>query len=320
MPHPARVLRHVALIAGLLATTGSVGCKGSQVPVPTADSNRSSTQQRDGDSSDRPGAAVKRLGSVVYPVPNAVVGKAWYINAFQHQPSVDQRFYIGFNIAGYGLGLDPDATKMNSARSGGVGYWRTDDITVAVRHFVSAGASIVEPIREVGGGVKVASVADPFGNPIGLLEDASFRSAAAPEVVPRSSDPERSIAQSAGGLTMIKGLGTVIYPVSDLSRAKAWYSNAFQQKPYFDEPFYVGFDIAGYELGLDPDGDGKPGAGGVAYWRVDAIEDVVRHFVSVGGSVASPVREVGGDVKVATVTDPFGNSIGLVRNPHFRLP
>ena len=51
---------------------------------------------------------------------------------------------------------------------------------------------------------------------------------------------------------MVKGLGTVIYHVTDLNRAKAWYANAFQQQPYFDQPFYVGFNIAGYELGLDP--------------------------------------------------------------------
>ena len=120
---------------------------------------------------------------------------------------------------------------------------------------------------------------------------------------------------------MIKGLGTVIYPVSDLARAKAWYAKAFDQKPYFDEPFYVGFNVAGYELGLDPDGNqGKGDGGGVAYWRVDDIEHAVRHFESVGAVVLHPVRDVGGDVKVAVITDPFGNSIGLLKNPHFRLP
>ena len=120
---------------------------------------------------------------------------------------------------------------------------------------------------------------------------------------------------------MIKGLGTVIYPVGDLARAKAWYTAAFQQPPYFDEPFYVGFNIGGYELGLDPDEtDGKAGAGGVAYWRVDDIEAAVRHFQSVGATVVNPIREVGGDIKVATVADPFGNRIGLLKNPHFRLP
>ena len=56
---------------------------------------------------------------------------------------------------------------------------------------------------------------------------------------------------------MIQGLGTVIYRVTDLDRAKAWYARAFQQAPYFDQPFYVGFSIGGSELGLDPDPSGR---------------------------------------------------------------
>ena len=121
---------------------------------------------------------------------------------------------------------------------------------------------------------------------------------------------------------MVKGLATVIYHVTDVDRAKTWYAGAFQQQPYFDEPFYVGFNIAGYELGLDPNpAGGSPGRGGsVAYWRVDDIELAVRHFVEAGASVASGPQDVGGGIKVATVTDPFGNLIGLIENPHFALP
>jgi len=62
---------------------------------------------------------------------------------------------------------------------------------------------------------------------------------------------------------MVNGLATVIYHVPDLDRAKAWYATAFQQQPYFDEPFYVGFNIGGYELGLHPDESGtRAGRGG----------------------------------------------------------
>ena len=119
---------------------------------------------------------------------------------------------------------------------------------------------------------------------------------------------------------MVKGLGTVIYPVTDLARAKSWYAQAFQQQPYFDQTFYVGFNIAGYELGLDPDSKSDPGAdGGVAYWRVGDIEAALRHFVETGARVVAPAQDVGDGVKVATVADPFGNSIGLIENPHFRL-
>jgi predicted enzyme related to lactoylglutathione lyase len=120
---------------------------------------------------------------------------------------------------------------------------------------------------------------------------------------------------------MVKGLGTVIYHVPDLSRAKAWYVSAFQQPPYFDQPFYVGFNIAGYELGLDPNASRAPGPGGSdAYWRVDDIEGAVRHFVAAGATVSTAVQDVGDGIKVATVADPFGNVIGLIENPHFVLP
>ncbi len=118
---------------------------------------------------------------------------------------------------------------------------------------------------------------------------------------------------------VILGLRTVIYHVPDLDRAKAWYSTAFGVKPYFDEPFYVGFSVGGYELGLDPDTRGAPpGAGGtVAYWGVPDIEAAVRHFAQTGAAIRAPVQDVGGDIRVATVVDPFGNLVGLIQNPHF---
>ena len=121
---------------------------------------------------------------------------------------------------------------------------------------------------------------------------------------------------------MVKGLATVIYRVPDLARAKAWYAAAFGQEPYFDQPFYVGFNIAGYELGLDPNqstGQAGPG-GGVAYWRVADVEAAVRHFVGAGATMVSAVQDVGEGIRVAAVSDPFGNRIGLIENPHFEVP
>ena len=116
----------------------------------------------------------------------------------------------------------------------------------------------------------------------------------------------------------VRGLGAVTYRGADLTRAKTWYTQAFQQEPYFDEPFYIGFNVGGYELGLDPDFTlSKPGpGGGVAYWRVEEIEAAVLHFASVGAIVAAPVQDVRGGIKVATVADPFGNLIGLIENPN----
>ncbi|HEY7194444.1 MAG TPA: VOC family protein [Steroidobacteraceae bacterium] len=117
----------------------------------------------------------------------------------------------------------------------------------------------------------------------------------------------------------ILGLRTVIYKVPDLQRAKQWYSTAFGVQPYFDQPFYVGFNIGGFELGLDPDTKGsKAGPGGsVAYWGVPNIDKGVEQFIRSGGVLKSPVQDVGEGIRVATVADPFGNLIGLIENPHF---
>lgn len=121
---------------------------------------------------------------------------------------------------------------------------------------------------------------------------------------------------------MLLGLRTVIYKVPDLDRAKRWYSETFGIAPYFDEPFYVGFNVGGYELGLDPDVARQPaGAGGsVAYWGVTDLATALESLLSRGGKVVAPLQEVGGDIKVATIQDPFGNLIGLIENPGFTLP
>ena len=121
---------------------------------------------------------------------------------------------------------------------------------------------------------------------------------------------------------MVLGLGTVIYHVSDLSRAKAWYSQIFGIQPYFDEPFYVGFNVGGYELGLHPNtGALRPGPGGsIAYWRVTDIETAVPRFAGFGAVIKSPIQDVGVGIKVADLADPDGNLLGLIENPHFALP
>ena len=51
----------------------------------------------------------------------------------------------------------------------------------------------------------------------------------------------------------ILGLRTTVYTVGDLAGAKAWYAKAFELQPYYDQPSYVGFNVAGYELGLLPE-------------------------------------------------------------------
>ena len=119
---------------------------------------------------------------------------------------------------------------------------------------------------------------------------------------------------------MFQGLRTVIYHAPDLDKAKAWYTAAFGVVPYFDEPFYVGFDIGGFELGLNPDVTGvNVGNNAVAYWGVADIAQAYTRLLDQGAVPRQPVMDVGGDIQVATVADPFGNVIGLIQNPHFKI-
>ncbi|MBV8087730.1 MAG: VOC family protein [Chloroflexi bacterium] len=114
------------------------------------------------------------------------------------------------------------------------------------------------------------------------------------------------------------GLRTLIYPVRDLDGAKRWYTAALGVEPYFDEPFYVGYSVAGYELGLNPGANLEDGP--VTYWGVDDPQAAVDELVAKGATCTEQPHDVGDGILVATVRDPFGQLIGLIRNPHFKLP
>lgn len=115
----------------------------------------------------------------------------------------------------------------------------------------------------------------------------------------------------------ILGLRTAIYKVTDLGKAKEWYSKAFRVEPYFDEPYYVGFNIGGYELGLQPE-EVVVGENVATFWGVEDIQAEHAYFLECGATEASVPMNVGGEIMVATCKDPWGNLIGLIYNPEFK--
>lgn len=115
------------------------------------------------------------------------------------------------------------------------------------------------------------------------------------------------------------GLRTVIYVVDDLAAAKKWYSEVFGLAAYFDEPFYVGFNVAGYELGLMPseNNDLKIGDNVLVYWGVENVENTYEQMIGLGARAHQTPENVGGQIVVASLKDPWGNLIGIIYNPDF---
>ncbi len=121
---------------------------------------------------------------------------------------------------------------------------------------------------------------------------------------------------------MFLGLRTVVCYVEDLERAKAWYAELLGFDPYFDTPYYVGFNVGGFELGLHPaeEGSAAGGGGSVVYWGVDDVAAAMQKLLQLGATLHGAIQDVGEGIRVASVEDPFGNVLGVIENPHFSLP
>lgn len=114
------------------------------------------------------------------------------------------------------------------------------------------------------------------------------------------------------------GLRTICYTVDDMDAARDWYSRAFGIKPYFDEPFYIGFNIAGYELGLMPRESASNGNNTLTYWGVDDLEGWFEQLKASGARVHEVPHRMGDPIMVCSVFDPWNNIIGLIYNPLFQ--
>jgi predicted enzyme related to lactoylglutathione lyase len=113
---------------------------------------------------------------------------------------------------------------------------------------------------------------------------------------------------------MTTGIRTVIYPVTDLARAKARFAALLGVAPAMDEAYYVQFNLGDLEVGLDPNGHGKGMTGAAPYWKVDDIKASFEQLVAEGAEVVQEITDFGGGGRqVGSVKDADGNVIGLLQ-------
>jgi predicted enzyme related to lactoylglutathione lyase len=112
---------------------------------------------------------------------------------------------------------------------------------------------------------------------------------------------------------MNQGVKTIIYPVKDMAKAKALFTNLLSVEPYADQPFYVGFKIGDQDIGLVPITSQQGKAGMTAFYHVDNIKQSLQLLLDAGAKVQQDIKDVGGGRLIASATDPDGNIIGLVQ-------
>jgi predicted enzyme related to lactoylglutathione lyase len=112
-----------------------------------------------------------------------------------------------------------------------------------------------------------------------------------------------------------QGITTVLHPVSDLAAAKTVYTALLGAPPQTDGSYYVGYQVAGQQIGLVPGGGPQGMTTPVAYWQVADIEAKLAEVTAAGATLKESAHDVGGGRLVATVTDPDGNVLGLLQDP-----
>ena len=115
------------------------------------------------------GSSTQGIKTVLHPVSDLAVAKAVYAALLGVPPQTDESYYVGFEAAGQHIGLVPGGGPQGMTSP--VAYWHVPDIEAKLAEVTAAGATVKEPVRDVGGGRLVATVTDPDGNVLGLLQD-----------------------------------------------------------------------------------------------------------------------------------------------------
>ena len=115
------------------------------------------------------GSSTEGIKTVLHPVSDLTRAKAVYAALLGMQPQADSDYYVGFDAAGQHIGLVPGGGPQGMTSP--VAYWHVPDIEAKLAEVTAAGATVKDPVRNVGGGRLVATVTDPDGNVLGLLQD-----------------------------------------------------------------------------------------------------------------------------------------------------
>jgi predicted enzyme related to lactoylglutathione lyase len=164
-------LKHVSALMMLLAALCLLAYLAGRVDLSAATATSSATMS---EAKERP--MFLGLRTVKYEVQDMAKAKEWYTKALGFPPYFDQpAYYVGYNVGGYDLGLVPAPKAETKRAPAGVAYWGVQDARAAYNRLLDLGATPVEEIQDVGGGLLAGEVRDPFGNVLGIIYNPLFK-------------------------------------------------------------------------------------------------------------------------------------------------
>jgi predicted enzyme related to lactoylglutathione lyase len=164
-------LKHVSAITMILAFLCLFAYLAGRVDVSAATSRAGFVQ-----GATKEHTMFLGLRTAKYEVQDMAKAKEWYSKALGMEPYFDQpAFYVGYNVGGYDLGLVPAPKAETKRAAAGVAYWGVEDAHAAYKRLIELGATPVEDVQDVGGGMLVGEVRDPFGNILGIIYNPLFK-------------------------------------------------------------------------------------------------------------------------------------------------
>ncbi len=114
-------------------------------------------------------SSTQGIKTVLHPVSDLAAAKPVYAALLGVEPQTDESYYVGFEAEGQQIGLVPRGGPQDMTSP--VAFWHVPDIEAKLAEVTAAGATVNEAPHDVGGGRLVATVTDPDGNLLGLLQD-----------------------------------------------------------------------------------------------------------------------------------------------------
>jgi predicted enzyme related to lactoylglutathione lyase len=115
------------------------------------------------------GSTTNGIQTVLHPVSDLAASKEVYSALLGVAPQTDESYYVGFEAEGQQIGLVPSGGPQ--AMTSPVAHWHVPDIEAKLAEVTAAGATVKEAAHDVGGGRLVATITDPDGNVLGLIQD-----------------------------------------------------------------------------------------------------------------------------------------------------